>query len=562
MRTWRFLPFITALAACSGDSATGPTTDGPAPMVAAVSPSTGTVGTELTITGSNFRAGALVYLGTTVATGVEIASGTTIYASVPAGVTTDSAYTVRVLNSDETAAQLAAAFTPVAPTLSFVNGATLPSGNVGSTIILEGSAFGDVQGAGQVLFSDGAGGTIAATIADPANDWTNSFIVTTVPSGAATGDVVVVTGTGTSNARVFSITSAATFSPSTINWTGTTALPAARSGHKATFAIASGANLVLVTGGAGNDQMPSTDVNVATIQAAGGVGTWAASAALPSGRAFHAAVAATAYNSRVLADSASLYVIGGTSDSTGTPTTTVYRGRLNADGSVRDWVTTTALPVALHSLGAVIFRGEIYISGGATTGNEPTAGVYRARIDSTGMIGAWQSLPELPAAIANHGFVVFGRFLYVVGGEAAAIAPHSDSLTNVRSGQVLYAPINLRTGALASTSWAANTNSLTKATSKMGLVAAGGTIFMNAGIYSAANTGSSENSYATFNADGSVSGFNGATGSNTISSSGGGNLFNHSALSYVDASGVARVLVLGGDDVNTPGTKRSAVWFY
>jgi hypothetical protein len=59
-----------------------------------------------------------------------------------------------------------------------------------------------------------------------------------------------------------------------------------------------------------------------------------------------------------------------------------------------------------------------------------------------------------------------------------------------------------------------------------------------------------------------VSSFSGATGSHTIASAGGANLFNHAALSYVDANGVAHVLVLGGDDVNAPGKKRAEVWFY
>jgi len=51
-------------------------------------------------------------------------------------------------------------------------------------------------------------------------------------------------------------------------------------------------------------------------------------------------------------------------------------------------------------------------------------------------------------------------------------------------------------------------------------------------------------------------------GAHTILSAGGGNLFKHAALSYVDANGVAHVLVLGGDDVNLPGTKHRQVWFY
>jgi hypothetical protein len=56
--------------------------------------------------------------------------------------------------------------------------------------------------------------------------------------------------------------------------------------------------------------------------------------------------------------------------------------------------------------------------------------------------------------------------------------------------------------------------------------------------------------------------FNGATGSNTLLSQGGANLFNQAAISYIDGGGVAHVMVLGGDNVNTPGSKRNTVLFY
>jgi hypothetical protein len=553
------LLLLTALTAgCGGDGGTGP--QGPAPTISSVTPATGTVTTELTITGTNFRAGAQVFVGTFTADSVEVSSSITIFALVPSGVSVGQSYAVRVRNSDGTEAQLAGAFSPVAPLLQYVNGATQPSGNVGSTVIVEGRAFGDRQGTGQIRFSDGAGGSVAATIASP-GDWTNTFVLTTVPNGAATGNLVLSTGTG-SDTIPFTVTSNATFSPSTINWTSTTSLPVGVSGHDAAFAIVGSATLVYVTGGAANDSVPTTSVTYAAIQAAGGLGAWATTAALPAGRAFHASVVATPSNSRVLADSGSLYVLGGASDKTGIPTTTVYRGRLNSDGSVRDWVTTTPLPIALHSAGAVIFRGEIYIAGGATTGNAPVSGVYRARIDSTGMLRAWQALPALPSARSHHGFVLFGRFLYAIGGATDSTNPNNGSLTAGKTDGVVYAAINLRTGDLAQTSWTVNSSSLTKAASKHTVVAGGGNAFVTAGLYNGANVGSTENTYAVFNADGTVGSFSGATGSNTIQSAGGGNLFNHAALSYIDANGVAHVMILGGDDVNSPGTKRAGVWFY
>ena len=103
---------------------------------------------------------------------------------------------------------------------------------------------------------------------------------------------------------------------------------------------------------------------------------------------------------------------------------------------------------------------------------------------------------------------------------------------------------------------------MVKVVCKHSVVVAGGYAFITGGLYNGAGSGSSENKYAQINSDGTLSSFHGATGSNTIGSLGGGNLFNHSAISYVDADGVAHVMIVGGDDVNIPGARHSGVWFY
>lgn len=549
---------------CSGSS-TGP--QGAAPTLASVTPSTGTVGTELTLSGTNFRSGATVLLDALAADSVQVANSATIYALVPMGVTAGHVYAVQVRNSDGTSIQLATAFTPVAPVLQYVNGATKPSGNVGSTVIIEGQAFGDRQGSGQVLFSNGTGGTIPALIASP-SDWTNTFIVTTVPSGVATGDVKVQTATGTSNVLSFTVVSNATFSPSTISWTATTALPVALSGHSAAFAVVGGAttsnNLVYVTGGADSSYAPRSGVYFATIQANGQLSAWTSALALPTAVAFHASVVATPFNSRVKG-AGFIYVLGGATDAAGVPTSAVYRGALDSTGAVTGWTSLgTTLPAPVHSLGAVIFRGDLYIAGGATTNNAPVAAVYRARIDSTGALGGWQTQPALPFGRAHYGLGQFGAYLYAFGGDSAAVTPNDSNYTNnaTKLSQIAYARINLRTGDLVGPGWTLNASGLTKAASKHTAVIAGGNVLITAGLYNGAATGSTEETYAQLNSDGSVASFNGATGSHTIASAGGKNLFNHAALGYVDANGVAHVMVLGGDDVNAPGKKRAEVWFY
>lgn len=556
------------LAACSDDP-TGPGDDveGPAPTVSAIEPTEGTVGTELRITGTNFRSGADVELGSFAATDVDVASATEIFATVPAGVVVGTTYGVTVTNADGTTVGFPNAFSPVAPTLDFVNGATKPSGNPGSTVIVEGRAFGDAQGAGKVLFSNAAGGTLEATIAS-ADDWTDTFILTTVPTDAASGPVLVETATGQSESLEFTVTSSATFSPSTIAWTETQALPLTLSGHGAvatSIEDGSGTTVqyVYVTGGAGNDSVPVSDVYYNTIQADGSVtATWQSGTALSTARTHHAVVAATPFNSRA-PDSGYLFLMGGVDTKGGQPVSSVRRVQLNADGTLGTPEDVGTLPVPLHSFGAVIFRSSIYIAGGATTDDAPVADVYRAEVDSLGNLGEWEALSSMPGARAYHGFAVFGGFLYAAGGDSAAVSidDANFSTNETKLTTVAHARINLRSG-LLSEGWTVSANELQKSRSKHVALTAGGSLFISSGLYAAAGTGSSENTFAPIDADGTIGSFNGATGSNTLLSVGGVNLFNTRGVSYIDANGVAHVMILAGDDLNAPGNKSDKVIFY
>ncbi|HKW41681.1 MAG TPA: hypothetical protein VJN39_10565 [Gemmatimonadales bacterium] len=127
---------------------------------------------------------------------------------------------------------------------------------------------------------------------------------------------------------------------------------------------------------------------------------------------------------------------------------------------------------------------------------------------------------------------------------------------------VVYAAIDVHTGNLTAGGWTTNTNKLKKVVNKHTTVTAVGNVLVTAGLYTGATTGSTEESYAALNTDGSTGAFNGATGANTISSAGGGNLFNHAAVGYLDANGAFHVLVVGGDDVNTPTKKHRGVFYF
>jgi hypothetical protein len=446
------------------------------------------------------------------------------------------------------------------PIVISVNGATLPSGPIGSTVIIEGQNFGADQGSGTVLFSS-SGGTVAATIAN-ADDWTDGFIVTVVPAGTVTGDLVVQTSEGTSTPVTFTVTSAAAFSPSTVSWTATSDLPAALSGLAAAAVDLDSLQVVYALGGADANNAPQTAVYYATVSATGALDAWATTAPLSQAVAFHRAVVATPTNSPVTG-SGFIYVLGGATDSAGQPTAVIQRGTLAGDGTVGAWTSGGTLPVALHSFGAAIVFGNLYIWGGVGTDNAPVATAYRAEIQSTGALGAWQTLDALPFGRGYFGFGAFAGHLYALGGDSSATAPNAGALTGAgRIATITYAQIDLRTRDLDDAGWVDNPGGLIKSTSKHTALVAGGSVLVTAGLYNGAATGATEESYGSLNADGTVGSVGGATGSNTIQSGGGGNVFNHAVVGYVDGNGAFHVLVLGGDDVNSPGTKHNKVFFY
>ena len=100
-----------------------------------------------------------------------------------------------------------------------------------------------------------------------------------------------------------------------------------------------------------------------------------------------------------------------------------------------------------------------------------------------------------------------------------------------------------------------------KARSKHGAIFAGGSILVTSGIY-AGNPGSSENTYAGINSDGTLRSWNGATGSETIDVELGMSLYNQAVVTFIDQAGYGHVLVLGGADRQVEGTPSAGVVRY
>lgn len=535
------------------------------PVIESVSPTTGTVGTEVTIHGAAFSTDSVeVFFGDTQAE-VE-GSGETLFAFAPVGLIEGEDYDIRIVNRSRAADTLAVAFQAVAPALQRVNGVSRPTGISGMTVILDGDAFGDRIDSHAVFFEGSDGAPIEAEIVEAEEDWTNTFIVTSVPDGVGeVSRIWVETPTGISGSIEFTLLTASTFSPSNIHWNHTTPLPEALHGLGAAFVpVEDGvnpANYVFVFGGAGADGAPVASVRRARVLDSGALEEWHEQGALPEGRAHAAATAATAYTAALdtLTTAAYLYVLGGI-DAAGETLESVRYAHVDLDGVVGDWQSGPALPRPLHSASAAIFRGFLYLAGGIGPEDDARSELLRAPVHPDGTLGAWEPLTSLPGGRAYASLVSFGPFLYTVGGETASADPLSGGMTNTETATVHMGRINLRTGALTEAGWSAVTE-MTKSRSKHSAVFAGGSLFVTSGVYSG-QPGSTENIYAQVNSDGTIGSWNGATGSQTIQEALGYSLYNQAMVTFVDAEGNGRVLVLGGAQRQNQGEVSDAVLYY
>lgn len=554
------------LLGCGGDNGTDVQVS--SPTIDSIAPVTGTLGTEVRIYGSSLESGAEVSFGEMASGSVVLEDGS-LFAVVPAGLTAGSAHDVRVENPDGGSTTLAGAYELVAPTALRVNGVSKPTGLVGMTVIIDGDAFGDDPSLseGAVYFS-GDTGPIEAPIADPANDWTNTFIVTSVPAGTSdTSRVWVETATGVSDSIEFRLIQTGSFSPSDIDWTLTTSLPQPLQGLGAAFVPVeegvSPANYIFAVGGADSMAVPTTAAYRAVVEETGALQSWEMVTSLPDERAYHATTAATAFTAALdtATTAAYLYVLGG-QDSTGAVVSGAHYVHVGLDGTVGDWQSGPALPEPIQGAGAVVFRGYLYLVGGQDTAGTALATSYRARVSSDGSLSDWESLPAMPRAAAFGSIVRFGPYIYSVGGETEGVAAVQEATTGTETASVYLARINLRTGGFRPEGWV-QTSSLQRGRSKHSALVGGGAVFTTSGVYSG-QVGSLENVYAPFQTGGNglLEPWNGATGAELIQNELSYGIYNQAAVYFVDQGGTGHVLVLGGARRDMEGVPSDGVVYY
>lgn len=165
----------------------------PKPVITGITPNRGIIGTQITVTGSNFQptqgSNFFAVLTTTGSYGTATIvswSDTQIVATVPSNATTGpTEVSVNGVTSNNDVE-----FTMINPR---VTGVSPTSGPVGTQVQVNGSGFGDIQGSSTIT----VGGITAAV-----SSWSDSQIVTTVPTTSKSGAVVVFASGQMSNNNI------------------------------------------------------------------------------------------------------------------------------------------------------------------------------------------------------------------------------------------------------------------------------------------------------------------------------------------------------------------------
>ncbi|GAA3925336.1 hypothetical protein GCM10022406_09190 [Hymenobacter algoricola] len=165
-----------------------------APTVTSFTPTSGPVGTVVTITGTDFSGATAVVFSATAATTFTVNSNTQITATVPAGATTGAISVTTPAGTGSSTTNFTVTTTPP-PTPPTITSFTPASGPVGTSVTITGTNF---TGVTAVSF----GGIAAAFTVVNA-----TTITTTVPATAATGTIAVTNPDGTAtSATSFTVT--------------------------------------------------------------------------------------------------------------------------------------------------------------------------------------------------------------------------------------------------------------------------------------------------------------------------------------------------------------------
>jgi len=127
-----------------------------------------------------------------------------------------------------------------------------------------------------------------------------------------------------------------------------------------------------------------------------------------NGREGHGTVIANGY----------IYVVGGLgSTALGSVTLSdVQYAPIDSAGNVGTWVTGAPLQNGRHAHATVVYGNYVYVVGGRSGSTILASTEYSQINDSTGELGAWTSTTDLPVATERHAAVAYNNTIYVLGG--------------------------------------------------------------------------------------------------------------------------------------------------
>jgi hypothetical protein len=193
-----------------------------------------------------------------------------------------------------------------------------------------------------------------------------------------------------------------------VPWTSAPAelkLPAGRVGGTA---VQLGTHVVYIGGSDGSKATASTEVSNVQNSV---FSAWADGPALPEAR--------TDFGATTLSGVA--YVIGGDGPD-GKPTNTVWALPTVGDkGDLGTWaaVKDVTLPEARSGASVIAVTDGLLVAGGRGPDGTPVKTVWKATVDSKGVLGAFVQQADLVAGVADAGSGLVGEYVYVWGGTDA-----------------------------------------------------------------------------------------------------------------------------------------------
>ncbi len=183
-----------------------------------------------------------------------------------------------------------------------------------------------------------------------------------------------------------------------------------------------------VVGGINDDDAYVKPVEYARINPDGTLGAWHTTSALAEGRFYLATVGMNGY----------LYALGGATGPRGDdnqPIASVERAKINADGSLGPWQLHNYLTTPRRGLKTVAYNDQVYAIGGYN--GIFLKSVERATLQPDGFLGAWQAEKEESTIDRYiHSAAIFRNHIYLLGGHvrnAQNISYGDAEMTSVQS---------------------------------------------------------------------------------------------------------------------------------